>query len=419
MSQPGKAMTKHDRKNDVTRSSYVFRVLSGSLNGIEFSLGAQDHFICVNEDTARQANLAIAERSLFIPASKPGNNFILNLGDQSDDQEFQLTICHAEHQETQRLSYNVVHQFSGVAFAIRSENDLWTEEVLSGLQLQAATQTSVLELDSISTQPPAIRKSKRVASLVAGAVLLVMASATYIGWNAMHGNALANVFHHDESDAINQLVVNHPGFSVHPGTDKINYLFASTDQQVDLANQIINQKALTHLWRVVTPQTEEQRLEPFLDRSNVAFFTIRYADPSNPILLMSSTRNEITKANLDSIVQMMLAAMPYAKTVHIQLEEDSEVANKAKQGLRALGFKFDEEQSESGLTLSSWMPSVDVHLTEFSNFVHEFYQTWGRRYVHFSADIREDQLKDKSFKYGDEGYITMSKSHWLFNSKVE
>ena len=119
------------------------------------------------------------------------------------------------------------------------------------------------------------------------------------------------------------------------------------------------------------------------------------------------------------MTKLMLTAMPYASNIHIILEEDSEVLNSAQQGLRALGFKFETVQSDSGVTLSSWLPSVDVHLSEFSRFVTQFYQTWGRRYIHFSADIHEDVLKDKSFKYGEDGYITMNKSHWMFNKKMD
>lgn len=412
-------MTTNDQKNDVTGPTFVFRVLNGSLNGIEFSLGAQDHFICVNDDVAKQSNLAAAERSLFIPASKPGDNFVLNLGAEIVDQEVQITICRAEHQENQRLKLNTVHQIEGVAFAIRSEDDFWSEAVLNGLPPPAPVAVQEPEIREFAAKQISPKKSKPMASLVAGLAVVAVCCAIFFTWNSAPASSLLSSLAKDDSAAVINLVTSRPGYSVHTGNNKINYLFASNAKQFEWANQVVNQNRLTANWRVVTPQIEEARLANILDRNNVAFFTLRFNDPSYPTLLLSSTRNEISKKNLDFITQLMLSSIPYAKNVHIVLEEDGEVLNRAQQGLRALGFKFETQQSESGVTLSSWMPSVDVHLTEFSRFVAQFYQTWGRRYVHFSADIRDDVMKDKSYKYGDDGYITMNKSHWMFNAKVE
>ena len=181
----------------------------------------------------------------------------------------------------------------------------------------------------------------------------------------------------------------------------------------------MQRKNLTSTWRIITPQAEEARLTSLLERNNVAFFAIRFTNPDSPTLLMSSTRNATDDANLNHVMQLMLAEMPYAHKIQIILHDDSELLNKAQQGLKALGFDYQMAQSDSGVTLLSGLPSVDVHLSEFSRFVSQFYQSWGRRYIHFSADVRDDVLKDKSYKYGDDGYISMNKSHWLFNKKMD
>jgi len=411
-------MTMTDRNDNLNGATFAFKVLSGALNGIEFSLGTQDHFICVNEDAAKQANLSFAERTLFIPVAKPGNNFILSLGNQTGTDQFGVTICFETHQETQQLTFNAVHQIEGLAFAVKSADDIWSDDVLKGLPPPATLHIAEeVPTQAVSAASSKFKKLKSSAGTIGAAVILC--SFVFFGWQFSQSNLLFNAVTPNGVIKMNEIMGNRAGNSVHMGSDKIHYLFASNSQQFELANQIIHRNNLGQEWKVVTPQSEEARVTNVLERNNVAFFTIRFTDPVNPTLLLSSNRNEISEANLSSITKLMLAAMPYASNVHIVLEEDSEVLNRAQQGLRALGFNYETVQSDSGVTLSSWLPSVDVHLSEFSRFVTQFYQTWGRRYVHFSADIHEDMLKEKSYKYGEDGYITMNKSHWMFNKKMD
>jgi type III secretion system PrgH/EprH family protein len=410
-------MMTNDQKDDISNSTFIFKVLNGSLNGIEFSLGAQQHFICVNEDTARQAHLSSAERTLFIPTSKPGNNFIVNLGDKNNDQAFEITTCYQEHQEKQFLKFNAIHQIEGVTFAIKSEDEVWSDEVATGLPSPVSSSLQ----EEAAPEPVAPTGRSRHINLTARLVgsMLILSCVLFFSWQYAASNLAADSSRVNDSSKITELLNGHPGYAVYSGNNKINYLFTSSYQQTEMAMQVINRNKLAQNWKVVTPQAEEVRLANILERNNIAFFTIRFVDPAYPTLLLSSTRNEISKENLDFITKLMLDAMPYAHNLHIVLEEDSEVLNRAQQGLRALGFQFETTKSDTGVTLSSWLPSVDVHLIEFSRFVTQFYQTWGRHYVHFSADIHEDLLKDKSFKYGDDGYITMNKSHWLFNKKMD
>ncbi len=70
------SLMKMETEN-LNQSSFVFKVLNGSLNGVEFTLGKQSHFICLNEEVAKQANLSDAARVLYIPVPNSGSNFSL------------------------------------------------------------------------------------------------------------------------------------------------------------------------------------------------------------------------------------------------------------------------------------------------------------------------------------------------------
>ena len=70
---------------------------------------------------------------------------------------------------------------------------------------------------------------------------------------------------------------------------------------------------------------------------------------------------------------------------------------------------------QSGVSLLIPVLAEDSQLSQYSQYVEQFSQTWGDQYVHFSAEFRDDDLKEKSYKYGVDGYVTMGKFHWLFN----
>ena len=404
-----------DQTQENSGSGFAFKVLSGALNGIEFTLGKQDYFVCVGDAGEQQKNLSFADHTLYLPSTDSSNNFIVNLSAEPDENKFEITICYPSHQETRLLEFNSVCEVEGVHFAIRPENVQWNEQVKKGVLNSSVLVGGPSVPSSLPDSPP--EKSKNCKSILPAIVLLlILGAGTLISWNYFHSRptfpTLANT-------QFQQLVGERAGYFLEVGSDDINYLFASTAQQADWAHQAIVRKKLTETWRVVTPQTEEARMAALLDRKNIAFFAIRFLDPGEPTLLLSSTRNKTDEASLSQVKQMMASALPYARNVNILLYSDEDVLDKAQQGLKALGFEYQTIKSDSGVTLSSWMPSVDVHLSEFSRYVSQFYRTWGQRYIHFSADMRDDFLKNKSYKYGDDGFITMSNSHWLFNKKQD
>ena len=402
-----------NQTNGAKESGFVFRVLNGSLNGIEFSLGPHDYFICVGDAGAQQGNLAFADRTLYLPGAPSSNNFIVNLTNRIDENVFDVTICLPDQQQPRRLALNQVCDVEGIYFSLKHENDSWSEEVKKGVPSLAV---ATLQSEEIPVAEAKIRGSKTWKSkstVLFLILLLLIGGACAAGWKTIFDASKVEV------TKLHDVVGDRPGYALQLGRNDVYYLFASGAQEAEWVQQALQRKNLTSMWRIITPQAEEVRLTSLLERNNVAFFAIRFTNPDSPTLLMSSTRNSTDDGNLNHVMQLMLAEMRYANKINIILQDDNELLNKAQQGLKALGFDYQTTQSDSGVTLLSGLPSVDVHLSEFSRFVTQFYQSWGRRYIHFSADVRDDVLKDKSYKYGDDGYISMSRSHWLFNKKMD
>lgn len=388
---------------------YAIKVLNGALNGIEFFVGPHAYFICTDDSAA--GDLAFADRTLQIPGAAPAQNLILEMEHVGPDDRFDVKICFPDRQETRQCTLNQICQLGGLTFAVRRDDEDWSKAVLAGAP---AIEADAFRLQATDGPGPssAYRTARRSAWQTGTIVALLLAGSLSV-WYALQSPPTLL------ADPIMQLVGDRPGYSVHSGNDGNRYVFAPTVQQAEWVTQAVHRQRMTDVWWVVTPQAEETRVTYLLERNNVAFYAIRFNDPEVPTLLLSKNRNQISEEHLQQIRSMLLDAMPYARDVRIDLYDDTDVVNRAQQGLRALGFDYQTVRSDSGVTLSSWMPSTDVHLTEFSRYVTQFYQTWGRRYVHFSADISEDALKNKSYKYGDDGYVSLSRSHWMFNQRVQ
>lgn len=401
------------KKIDTTKSSgYVFKVLSGAMNGIEFSLGSHSYFICVGNTADGQENLAsnlgYAERTLYLPTTTPGHNFVVDLADQVTEEGFVVTVSNPNQQETLNCSFNVIYLVEGIHFALKREDEAWSQDVVKGI-LPAAVNTET-EIIAKQTVPRSSKWKYRwiVAAIVAVSLGGVGGAMAWLQYGAAPGP--------DKAAMILRQLGNNAGYSVQRGRDHTYYLFAQNNQLAEWAYRSMARTESHESWKVLTPQEEETRLARVLDRENVAFFNIQLNDLHAPTLVMSSNRNATDPAALKRVKSILVSAMPYADKVSIELKDDQEIRRMAEEGLVALGFDYEMTQSGRGVTFTSVMPAGDSRMAEYNLFVSQFYRLWGRHYAHFSVDLRDDVLKEKSFKYGQDGYVNMSKSHWLFNS---
>jgi type III secretion system PrgH/EprH family protein len=406
------SMDMAEKIDQMKPSGYVFKVLSGSMNGIEFSLGSHAYFMCTSAAAEGQENLARslehAERTLYLPTTGAGHNFVVNLADQVTEEEFVVTVSYPDRQDTLTFAFNTICQVEGTYFALKREGEAWSEDVIKGV-LPTATTT---ETEKVSNQTVAKSSGWKYQWVIATILIILLAGAggtmAWFKYGAAPGP--------DSATTMLKQLGNNAGYSVQLGRDKTYYLFAQNNQLADWARRSMTRVHSTDAWKIVTPQEEETRLVRILDREHIAYFTIRLNDLHAPTLVLSSTRNATDPVTLKQIKKVLLDGTPYAEKINIELKSDQDVLRLAEEGLVALGFDYQMTQSDSGVTLSTSMSSGDSRMAELNRFVAQFYRLWGRHYVHFSVELRDDALKEKSFKYGQDGYVNMGKSHWLFNN---
>ncbi|MEN9659898.1 MAG: hypothetical protein RL571_3363 [Pseudomonadota bacterium] len=398
--------------------SFTFKALSGPLNGVEFSLSREAYCICVGakegEDTQLAASLALTERTLFILASAPQINFSLHLDEDLTGDAFSITVYHPAQHEKVQLKYNEIQAVGGLRFAIKRSDEPWCDEVLQGngqqlLIAEAAAQSSKLVFSSTTGSRAWLAWVPRLGGVGWG--LLVLLTLLLLGGGALTWKAQSST---PKIENIHKILHgSSSAYTVSFGRDQIYTVFARTERDALWARQALMRSSLDTAWRVTTAADEIRRLSPLLEREGIMFFTLRFQAPLQPTILLSSTRMSNDASTQSRVRSLLMQIMPYAEKVSMQWHSDTVVVEAAQDSLKRIGLEYRLQQGEKEIGLISSVYAGDVGLAEFKRVTEAFYATWGDRYVHFNAELRDDWLKDKSFKYGQEGYVRMSPSHWL------
>ncbi|MEJ2795733.1 PrgH/EprH family type III secretion apparatus protein [Iodobacter sp. LRB] len=395
--------------------SFTFKALSGPLNGVEFSLGREAYCICVGakgeEDAQLAASLALTERTLFVLASAPQINFSLHLDEDLAGDAFNATVYHPAQHEKIQLKYNEIQAVGGLRFAIKRSDELWCDEVLQGNGPQLLVAEAAAQPSKLACSPTT--GIRRLGWVWWGLVLLILLllGGGALAWNAQSSTPKVENIHkilHGSSNA----------YTVSLGRDQTYTVFAQTERDALWARQALMRSSLHTAWRVTTAVDERRRLSPLLEREGVMFFTLRFQAPLQPTILLSSTRMGNDASTQARVRSLLMQIMPYAEQVSMEWHSDAAVAEAAQDSLKRIGLEYRLQQGKKEIGLVSSVYAGDVRLAEFKRVTEAFYATWGDRYVHFNAELRDDWLKDKSFKYGQEGYVRMSPSHWLIGEPV-
>ena len=59
----------------------------------------------------------------------------------------------------------------------------------------------------------------------------------------------------------------------------------------------------------------------------------------------------------------------------------------------------------------------DGELVRIQSFIDDFYHQWGKQYIRFNVALKQNDLKDKSFSYGDFNYTKSGPGNWIFTNQ--
>ena len=377
------------------------------LGGVEFPLTEGRTLFCVGSEqsfASHQANaLNGAEESLFIPAMTDGPNFSLEFGSPTSAGDFSLEIFSAAPR-VESGQFQAVCRAGALWFAVKPAADLWSAAVLNFS-------------DSAPNPTPRAKPAKRASSgllrksLLSLLLLTVLAVAGGYGWS--YWRQMTNERQEQGLETLLQDPNHH--YQVRFGRDRKFYVLAANEPDAAWARQSILHANYGKPVAVLTQDAERQRLEGWLEQRQPGFFTLNLVSVERPRLLLSLERASLTPEAKLRLQQDLLAQIPYAAKVELDWTSDSLVAADAQARLDKLALSYRRQGDPARALVYVLAGEIDDgSLGQLRGQITEFERTYGTRYVRFVLDLQEDWLKGKSFKYGADGYVQLSPTHWYF-----
>lgn len=374
----------------------VLRILNGALQGCEFPLGESTTLFVVGAVELLGEGVLTASvpaDAIFVPLASGGCNFEVLAG-QVTPQGLPLRVLD-ESMEIRHCAFHTRVQIGGLQIALRPEEQPWAPELL-GLQPDATSEAAAV----VWWRAP---WSGWVASGLALAALV-----TAVGVWSVPGPT-------PETDVRALITGASDEAKVLSGRDHAIYVFVASERDAGWSRQVLVRHN-TLSGKVLVMDQERRRLEHLLvdHDPQLAWHSIDLKEPSVPRLLLSAQRNLLTPQKQAKLLDALLSAAPYAQYITVQMQDDSLLVDLAQEGLQRLSLAFSRIEHEDSVTFAVAGNLQDSELANARRYIDSFYRQWGDRYVHFTVELKDDLLKDKSFQTGPQGYIKMTTSSWHF-----
>ncbi|KAF3999345.1 PrgH/EprH family type III secretion apparatus protein [Glaciimonas immobilis] len=374
------------------------RLLSGPLRGCEYSLEEGSTLFVVGfvEDlVASEVVPELPHNTVVVPMPKGGINFEI-IHDGSVGDGFVLRLL-GDTVEVQCRNYQEICIAGNVQFSVKQPADDWNRSIFDALSPALIAKKNSLSI-------PATRWG------VGGAVaLLITISIAIFIWSQNNNDKRT-------ADVASVISGSLDDYQLAKGSDGNMYVFAENERDMAWGRQALLREGMSNTVKIASVKSEEARINQLLQATypTLAFHRLKLDVATRPVLILSDERAMLAGESRRMLIGQMMRWMPYVETVIIDQWQDAMLEQKARAGLDRLGITYSSARDHGRLTLVTQGGLTDVDLLNLQKFTRNYYEKFGSRYVHFSVELKDDLLKDKSFKYGSHGYIKMTPRHWLF-----
>lgn len=168
--------------------------------------------------------------------------------------------------------------------------------------------------------------------------------------------------------------------------------------------------------RVINPDDESIRIFSWLADNfpDLQYFKLQLLDASNLRLTVSKQRNAITQQLIDNLIKGLLQTMPYASNISIAVLDDNVLESQAIETLSAIGLSYEKYKTDNNVYFNIIGTLSDSELNKINNYVDEYYKQWGKQYVRFNVNLKNQDTNNSSFSYGDNRFEKSQGSNWTF-----
>ncbi|AWK14581.1 hypothetical protein CCS41_08995 [Candidatus Fukatsuia symbiotica] len=290
-------------KKETTAAQIVIRLLNGMLKGCEFDLASGKTLFIVakeNEVLTQQHLPIFPENTIFIPVTSAGSNFEINIDDQTPANVLLRELNNEDDSEKNKAAsilFNQIITVGEVVFAVKEINSEWAEEILlyPGKEKEKTTPL------------PLAKKSRAALWCSLSAVTLISAII------------VANFDYRDskqkQSGELSSLLGDNEGkYHIFHGHDGWIYILANNEKEVAWARQSLIRLHFSKPVRVLSLQSEEQRIGLWLTENwpTVKYHRIRIETPQSPVILISEERSQLNDQQRAQLIKNLNQQIPYA-----------------------------------------------------------------------------------------------------------
>ncbi|EEM6847546.1 PrgH/EprH family type III secretion apparatus protein [Salmonella enterica subsp. enterica serovar Montevideo] len=376
---------------------YVIRILNGPLMGCEYPLQAGKILFIVGKHSA------VAEEDFFpvlpgdtiyIPLEQDGVNFEITT-DNHDPGDGQIALHELRDsgRHTRYVERNTPVRVGGLGIAVRARDEAWSTAVLSYPETGGGKQGK-----------------KRRGYLVPGLCLLALAVAIPGAvrlWNTpQHRTAELNALLGDEQHR----------FKILPGRNHLYYIFARNEQDRLWARQVAVREGYGDSAQVIDADEENKRITTWFDSHypTLAYYRLHLDNPETPQLWVSRQRTDLNVSLRKHLTESLMALLPYARAVDIVPVSDETALSQAEEGLKHRNIPFYRNSKGDDLTFMISGELNDTEIFRAREFIKQYNQKWGERYIQFGIELKNDRNKDRSFRYGKYMYVKTAPDVWNF-----
>lgn len=378
------------------------------LRGCEFTLASGKTLFIVSDDsTIRQQHQGtiLPDSTIYIPAKDNDSNFEILVPAQADQQVILRELGEEKTPERAIISNEII-TIGGQRIAWRPEAVPFSDEVLADNTEET--------MPSFVTQSEEVKRPRSVwlkRAMVVGIVgCISFAGYTYLTETQRQISSVSTFL---ESGIGNYHIVY--------GKDKKIYVLAITDMAAQWALQTIVRTPQSYQMQVLTLKAEEQRISKWIGSNwpQVKFHRVILDEPQRPVVQISAERTRLNESEKSRLISAMLKDIPYSSSIAIENLSDKKVKMLAVEGLKKMALLFTEIDNGSSTTFVIRGAIEDGELDRLKSFITQYYQTWGGEYIQFALELKNDWLKGKSYKYGEQGYVKLAPGHWYFPRNIQ
>ena len=377
--------------------SYAIRLLSGPLNGCEYEILNGRLLVIIGNDVSlgRSDSFSeLPENTIVIPYGELTGSFEVII---TTDPDLVVTIREltAQEPEDRTLTLNQQIEVLGLKFAVKEKNEVWQYSL-----------PGIIENNIISTEQRFF--SSKLFKYV---MLFFLFAIIFISFYIVNASNDPQLRHIDKI-----LVNKNRNYEILYGRDHVIYINTNSLDEAVWVKQALEKNQPGKPVRVINPDDESIRIFSWLADNfpDLQYFKLQLLDASNPRLTVSKQRNAMTQQLIDNLIKGLLQTMPYASNISIAVLDDNVLESQAIETLSAIGLSYEKYKTANNVYFNIIGTLSDSELNKINNYVDEYYKQWGKQYVRFNVNLKNQDTNNSSFSYGDNRFEKSQGSKWTF-----